>query len=55
MKKRSWRIRRNLWMMKLMHLNKGRRQLNCSNLRLSRLEDHKLLKEIRKGKSKLLT
>lgn len=38
-----------------MHLNKGRQQLNCSNLRLSRLEDRKLLKEIRKEKSKLLT
>lgn len=42
-------------MMKLMHLNKGRQQLNCSNLRLSKLEDHKLLREIRKEKSKLLT
>uniref|UniRef100_A0A8C3I945 Septin 6 n=1 Tax=Chrysemys picta bellii TaxID=8478 RepID=A0A8C3I945_CHRPI len=51
MKKRSWRTRRNLWTMKSMRLNRGRRQLNCSSLRPSRLEDHRLLKGKRREKT----
>lgn len=41
-RRRRWRTRRKAWTMKSTHSSRGRRRLNCSSLRPSRQEDHKL-------------
>lgn len=51
-RRRRWRTRRKAWTMKSTHSSRGRRRLNCSSLRPSRQEDHKLWKGKRREKSK---
>lgn len=52
MKRRSWRIRRNPWMMKWMLSNRERQRLSCFSPRAPRLEAHRLWKGTKRRKSK---